>query len=62
MLGSLDSGTFGNGRFMTRDQQEWGFWGANNTLFRDVGYGYMDVFITCTLTNYTFFCLHAKTF
>lgn len=45
MLGSLDSGTFGNGRFMTRDQQEWGFWGANNTLFRDVGYGYMDVLI-----------------
>lgn len=31
MLGSLESGTFGNGRFMTADQ-EWGFWGADNIV------------------------------
>lgn len=55
MLGSLESGTFGNGRFITADQ-EWGFWGADNILFLDLDDGYMDVFIykLYTYELYTF--------
>lgn len=40
MLGSLGRGTFGNGRFITGDQEEWGFWGADNVLFLDLSDGY----------------------
>lgn len=30
---------------MTGDQQEWGFQGADNVLFLDLGVGYTSVFI-----------------